>query len=139
MKHAPAIASLVGTLVAGVITCAAEQKTAGPAAEVLRYSEVVNVPPPAGTTPTRLRFEIKDWYFVRAEQGVKLPAAGFYIAQLKSGQIDTEIAGKREHRVAGDYWTVPVGTSMTVEFPPHGQAAQIHTVAITPGARARVR
>ena len=130
-----AVVSLASALVAGAITFAADQKVAAPAAVVPRYSE--EVPAPAGTAPTRLRVEIKDWHFVRTEQGVKLPAIGFYIAHLKSGQIDTEVAGKKEHRLAGDFWTVAVGESMTISFPAHSQAAQIRTIAISPGAGTR--
>jgi hypothetical protein len=128
---AVAIVSLTGALLAGVITFAADQKPPAPAAVVARYSEVF--PAPKGTTPAQVRVEIKDWHFVRDERGIKLPAAGFYIAQLKSGQIDTEIAGNKEHRHVGDFWTVAAGQNMTVHFPAHSQAAQIRTIAVGPG------
>ncbi len=142
MKNVTAVAmgSVAGAALVGVVAFAAgqaDQKVSGPAAMVVRYAGVAEVPIRAGTAPARLRVEMRDWHFVRTEQGVKLPIVGFYIAQLTSGEIDTEIDGKREHRVAGDFWTVPVGGSMTLSFPPHSQAAQIRTMAVAPGARTR--
>ena len=128
------IVSLASAILAGA--GAADQQFASPAAVVSRYAGVANVSSPAGTA-TPLRVEIKDWSLVRTARGVRIPAAGFYIAQLKSGQIDTEIAGKKEHRHAGDFWTVAVSESMIVTFPPHSQAAQLQTIAITPGGATR--
>lgn len=113
-----------------VFTFAAEQKSGAPAAVVPHYSEVLTAP--KGVSPAHVKVEIKDFYFVRNEQGVKVPATGFYIAQLKSGQIDTEIGGKKENRNAGDFWTVAAGQTMTVQFPAHSQAAQIRTIAVGP-------
>ena len=124
-------ASLTGICLVEALTFAAEQKPSAPAAVVARYSETLTTP--KGTTPAKVQVEIKDLHFVRDERGVKLPAAGFYIAQLKSGQIDTEIAGDKQHRRAGDFWTVPAGQIMTVHFPAHSQAAQIRTIAVGPG------
>jgi hypothetical protein len=119
------------------VAIATDQQFASPAAVVSRYAGVANVAARAGTAATPLRIEIKDWSLVRTPRGVRLPAAGFYIVQLKSGQIDTEIAGKKEHRHAGDFWTVAVSESMIVTFPPHSQAAQLQTITITPGGGTR--
>jgi hypothetical protein len=129
-----AIVSLAIVLVAGAITGAGDQPSAKPAAVVSRYSGVVNVALRAGAAATPMRVEIKDWHFVRTPQGVRLPITGFYIVQLTSGDIDTEIAGKKERHRAGDFWTVAAGETMTVSFPQHSEAAQIKTIAITPGA-----
>src|SRR5579864_3994800 len=103
---------LAGALLTAAVAFSAEQKSGVPAATVPHYSEVLATP--KGVSPARVKVEIKDWYFVRNEQGVKLPGSGFYIAQLKSGQIDTEVAGNKEHRHAGDFWTVAAGQTMTV-------------------------
>jgi hypothetical protein len=129
-----AIVGVASVMVAAAIADATDQKPAAPAAVVSRYSGVLSVAAPTGAAARPLRVEIKDWQMVRTPQGVQVPAAGFYIAQLKSGEIDTEIAGKKEHRQAGDFWTVAAGESMTITFPPHSQSAQIQTVLITPGA-----
>jgi uncharacterized membrane protein len=133
MKHVRkvSIVSLASVLLAGAIIGATQEQSAGPAAAVSRYSGIAKV------KATSLRVEIKDWHFVRTAQGVRLPVTGFYIAQLTSGRIDTEIAGKQEHHRAGDFWTVAAGQTMTVSFPPHSEAAHIKTIAITPAAGAR--
>ena len=131
------IVSLASAILAGATASAADQQFASPAAVVSRYAGVANVAAPAGTAAKPLRVEIKDWSLVRTPRGVRLPAAGFYIVQLKSGQIDTEIAGKKEHRHAGDFWTVAVSESMIVTFPPHSQAAQLQTITLTPGGGRR--
>jgi hypothetical protein len=128
---------ILDALVVVAIAGATNQQLATPAAVVSRYSGVANVPAEAGAKPTPLRVEIKDWHLVRVAQGVQLPSAGFYIVELKSGQIDTEIAGKKERRHAGDFWTVAAGESMTVIFPPHRQSAQLQTITIMPGAGTR--
>jgi len=139
MKHVRGIAivSLASALVAGALAGAADQHFGSPAAMVSRYAGVANVAAPGGTAATRLKVEIKDWSLVRTPEGVRLPATGFYIVQLKSGGIDTEIAGKKERRHAGEFWTVAAGESMTVSFPPHSQAAQLQTIAVSPGAGTR--
>jgi quercetin dioxygenase-like cupin family protein len=80
-----------------------------------------------------MRIEIKEWHFVRKQQASQIPAQGFYIAQLRSGRIVTQIGGKSETRQAGDFWTIDAGESMSVTLPQHSQSAQLQTVAITPG------
>jgi hypothetical protein len=130
MKNLTQIAAigLACALVAGAIAVAADQQAVPAKAGVSRYSGVASVT--AAGKAAQLRVEIKDWHLVRSEEAVKLPVSGFYIAQLKSGEIDTEIAGKKEHRRAGDFWTVAAGESMTISFPPHREAAQIQTMTI---------
>jgi hypothetical protein len=138
MKHVRGIAivSLASALVAGALA-GADQHSGSPAGMVSRYTGVANVAAPAGKAATPLKVEIKDWSLVRTGEGVRLPATGFYIVQLKSGRIDTEIAGKKEHRHPGEFWTVAASESMTVSFPPHSEAAQLQTIAVNPGARTR--
>src|SRR6266852_1409616 len=133
MKRAsrPAIGSFAIAILGGAIAHAADEKVAPPAAVVARYSGIANV------AATPLTVEIKDWYFVRAPRDVRLQVLGFYIAQLRSGEIDTEIDGKKEHRRAGDFWTVAAGKSMTVRFPPRREAAHLQTITITPGVGRR--
>lgn len=137
MKHvrAMSIVSLASVLLAGAIIGVTQERSAGPAAVVSRYSGTANIKAPGRAAATSLHVEIKEWHFVKTSAAAaQLPAKGFYIAHLTSGRIDTEIAGKREHRRAGDFWTVAAGQSMTISFPPHSESAQIKTVAISPGA-----
>ena len=139
MKHRThiLIAGLLSGLMGATVVTAADQKAGAPSGTVSRYSGVANVPGHAGAAATAVRVEIKDLALVRNEQGIQIPATGFYIVQLKSGRVDTEIAGKKEQRHAGDFWTVAAGEPMKVIFPPHSQSAQLQTVAITPGGGKR--
>lgn len=128
------LVSLAVLLVAVLIAGAAEQ-SAKPAAAITRYSGVASVGLRPGAAVTPLRVEMKDWNFARTDQAVKLPIAGFYIVQLTSGKIDTEIAGKTEHRRAGDFWTVAAGETMSVSFPKFSESAQMKTIAVGPAGR----
>jgi hypothetical protein len=125
--------SLALIVAAGVIALAAEEHVAAPTSATSRYSGVAMVKAPAANAGTQFRVEVNDWQLVATEQAVKLPVAGFYIAQLKSGKIDTEIAGKKEHRNAGDFWTVAAGETMMISFPPHAESARIQVIAVAAG------
>jgi hypothetical protein len=127
--------SLAGIVAAGAIALAAEEHVAAPTSATSRYSGVAMVKAPAAKAGTQFRVEVKDWQLVATEKGVKLPVSGFYIAQLKAGTIDTEIAGKKEHRNAGDFWTVAAGETMIISFPPHAESARIQVIAIAAGGR----
>jgi hypothetical protein len=133
MKYAVGIFIMAGVIAAGANIQAAAQTIGAPAAPVSRYHGVANLVGPAGAT-TPLRVEVKDWNFVAGPQTSQVPPQGFYIAQLRSGRIITEIAGKSEKRRAGDFWTVEAGHAMTITFQPHGEAAELRTIEITPGS-----
>lgn len=109
---------------AGVTPSDTNHRPAAPAAVNTRFTGTAKV------NAASMRVEITEWQLVAAEQGVRLPVTGFQLVQLTSGRVDTEIAGKLEHRKAGDYWTVQPGESMTIHFPPHSESAKIQTVAI---------
>ncbi len=94
-----------------------------------RFSAVMSVPAAGAAAPVHV--EVKNWY-VRAPKALQLSAQGFYIAELRSGTVVTEIAGKSEKRRAGDFWTVGAGVPMTVTIAPRGEAAQLQTIAINP-------
>jgi hypothetical protein len=129
------IISLAGIVAAGAIALAAEERMAAPKSATSRFSGLAMVKAPAAKAGTQFRVEIKDWQLIATEQAVKLPVAGFYIAQLKSGTVDTEIAGKKERRNAGDFWTVAAGETMMISFPPHAESARIQVIAVAPGVR----
>jgi hypothetical protein len=98
---------------------------------VTRFSVVMSVPV-VGAAAAPMRVEVTNWYLVQAAKAFQLPAQGFYIAQLRSGTLVTEIAGKSEKRKAGDFWTVGARVPMTVTIAPRGEAAQLQTIAINP-------
>lgn len=126
------IVGVASAVLAAAVAGADDLRPGAPAAEVSRYSGLVEMAARAGAAGTPLRVEVKDLSFVRGPQPARLAEGPFYVAQLNSGVIDTEVAGKKEHRSTGDFWTVPAGESMTVTFPPHRQAAQLRIVTMTP-------
>jgi len=126
MKHIAGvvIVSMGSALLAGAMIGDTKEQPAAPSSVFSRFSGTAKV------NATSLRVEIKDWQLVRTPQGIRIPVTGFHLVQLTSGKVDTEIAGRREHRKAGDFWTVAAGETMIVHFPPHSQAAKIKTIAI---------
>jgi hypothetical protein len=125
--------SLAGIVLAGVIALAAEEHVAASTSATSRYAGVAMVKAADAKAGTQFRVEVKDWQLAATEQAVKLPVAGFYIAQLKSGKIDTEIVGKKERRNSGDFWTVAAGETMMISFPPHAEAARIQVISVAGG------
>ena len=124
----------IGAMLAalGAIAFAADQPSQEATRSVSRFSGVVTTAAaPSGNAP--MRGEVMDWYLARTPKGFQIPAQGFYLAQLRSGRVVTDIAGKSETRQAGDLWTVPAGVPMTVTIRRPGEGAQLQTIAINPG------
>jgi len=110
------------------------QQLIAPTAPVSRYSGTASVPAREGAAASPFHIEVKDWNIGRYNDGKELPLKGFLIATLKWGTVETEIAGKKDTRNAGDLWIVDTGQSMTVSLPPRSEAAQIETITIAAGA-----
>jgi hypothetical protein len=129
-----ALSVLARVLMAGAAAGAADQPPpAAPAAVVSRYTGVANVPAPAGgAAGPSLKVEIKDLVFVESPRGAQVPGGAFYIAQLRSGVIDADVAGKKERHLPGDIWTVAAGEPMTITLPARRQNAQLRTISLAP-------
>jgi hypothetical protein len=130
-KGLRAFAALMLAAAFGLIGQATAQAVEEPLRSIPRFSDVLNVPV-AGGPAAPLRVEIKDWNLVATPKPFEVPAQGFYIVQLRSGKVITEIAGKSERRKPGDFWTVAAGVPMGVTLAPHGEAAQLETIAVNP-------
>lgn len=63
----------------------------------------------------QLSVVIRNWIIDSRQQIPRFPEEGFMIVQLRGGQLATVIDGKRQERREGEFWTVPVGSSMSVE------------------------
>jgi hypothetical protein len=129
-----ALAGLAVIVPGGVVAGSGETRSAAPAAAVVRFSGIANVPTQAATAPAQFKLEIRNFSVVHSAEGVRLPADGFTIVQLRSGKIDTVISGKTEHRIAGSFWTVAPGESMGISFPAHSEVAQLQTITVVPVA-----
>ncbi len=93
---------------------------------------------PPGGSVAAMEVEVKDWSVSKAPNGLQIPAQGFYVAQLLSGVVTTDIKGKSETRKPGDFWTVDAGSPMTVALAPRKKIraapnAYAHFGSLTPG------
>jgi hypothetical protein len=127
-----ALAGLAVLLSGSVVAAAPETGSAAPVATVLRFSGTVNVPAQAGIQPAQFKLEIRNFSLVSSAESVRLATEGFTVFQVRSGKIDTLISGKKERRLAGNFWTVAAGESMTITFPPHSEVAQLQSITVVP-------
>jgi hypothetical protein len=58
-----------------------------------------------------------------------IPTAGFAVMELHVGHVFTTIAGDRQERVPGDFWTVDQGATITFENPEAQSAAVIRVMS----------
>ena len=128
----PQLASaMVIPVILGPIQPAAAQPATEAARNITVFAGEVRLPTAGAATP--MKVEVKDWSVGRTRDGLQIPAQGFYVVQLRSGMVVTEIDGKSEKRKPGDFWTVTAGVPMSVALAPRGEAAQLRTIAINPG------
>lgn len=122
-------------LVAFAPALASNEAFAQPAAEATPFVTLFSnkVEMPAGGSVAAMQVEVKDWSVSKTPNGLQIPAQGFYVAQVLSGVVVTEIDGKSETRKPGDFWTVSAGAPMTVTLAPRKEQAQLRTIAINPG------
>ena len=63
----------------------------------------------------KLHVVIRNWIIDRGQTIRRFPEEGFMIVQLRGGQVTTVIDGQRQERREDEFWTVPGGSSMSVE------------------------
>ena len=82
-----------------------------------------------GGRPVSARIAIRDWQIHGQQKIERFPETGTLIVQLQSGRITTTIGGATAERQPGEHWTVPAGTSMSVQVT--SESAVLHVVSIT--------
>jgi hypothetical protein len=95
---------------------------------VTRFAGVLSVP--RRGTSTLLHVQVQDWYVAGKGRTIKLPSERFYLAILQSGRVISQIGGKSEVRIAGDFWPVDAGVVMTIQI--MGQGALLEILAASP-------
>jgi hypothetical protein len=60
----------------------------------------------------------------------EVPAMGFYIASLVTGDITTSIGGQEATRHTGDSWSVDAGQSMTVQLQGRSESALLEVFKV---------
>ena len=100
----------------------------------IRHVVFEQVEMPAGGSVAAMQVEVKDWSVFEHATGLEIPAQGFYVAQVLSGVVVTEIDGKSETRKPRNIeLPVSAGAPMTVTLAPRNEQAQLRTIAINPG------
>ena len=129
-------------LVLGVPALAGAQATAGgleggqplgPGVAVsMRYAERLDVP--RATQPNEsVRVELGSWRLSDTAREITVPHQGFYIAELRNGDVVTVIDGQQQLRHTGELWAVQPGQSMIVKtLNPRQQNTLLHIFAIRP-------
>jgi len=94
---------LINALLAFTPGVAASAAVAQPASEATRTVTLVSnkVEMPPGGSVAAMEVEVKDWSVSKAPNGLQIPAQGFYVAQLLSGVVTTDIKGKSERASRG--------------------------------------
>jgi quercetin dioxygenase-like cupin family protein len=72
-----------------------------------------------------LHVVIRNWELHGRQRIAKFPAQGFMVVQLHSGQVITTIDGKEQQHNGGDFWTVPAGSSMSLQVTSESALLQI--------------
>lgn len=75
-----------------------------------------------------VRVVIHNWGIHGRQRILTFPEQGMVIVELRGGEVTTVINGKKEKRKAGDFWTVPAGSSMSVEVT--SESATLQTMAV---------
>lgn len=111
----------------------AEASSGGEAPEVAtRFSDIMRLKNAKGVAAP-LKVEIKEWTVTRSARPFEMPDQGFYIVQLTSGNITTDIAGKTTDRHEGDFWVVEKGQRMAISLKRPQEQARLQTIAVSPG------
>lgn len=107
------------------------QNESEPSVEVsTRITETMVVPTRTGT-PVSFRVTLKEWHLAGHERNFTITEQGFYIAQLRWGEISTQIGEKSEIRHPGDFWVVQERTSMVIRMKAPREDALIQTFSVT--------
>jgi hypothetical protein len=71
---------------------------------------------------------MRSWDVHGQQHVEKFPETGFLLVHLHSGKVVTVIDGKQQDREGGDFWTVPSGSTMSVQV--KSESALLQTLAI---------
>lgn len=81
-----------------------------------------------GGKSRELHVVMQDWIIHGRERVKKFPEEGFVMVHLLAGRVTTVIDGKEQAHGGGDYWTVPTGSTMSVQVT--SESASLQTLAV---------
>jgi quercetin dioxygenase-like cupin family protein len=83
-----------------------------------------------GGATAQVHAKIHQWS-IPGRQTAALPEHGFLVIQLRAGEATTTIDGKHEKRRAGDFWTVPANSKMSVQVTSETAVLEVMSLAIS--------
>ena len=102
-------------------------EVAQPRKPIERFSGPVTVRAPDGTSQ-QVQVVVRNWIVDNRQKIARFPEEGFLIVELTGGELVTIIDGQRLERKSGQFWTVPAGSTMSIET--GNDSAALQTVAI---------
>ena len=71
---------------------------------------------------------VRNWIIDNRRKIARFPEQGFLVVQLRGGEVVTTIDGERRERKSDEFWTVPAGSTMSIET--GDDSATLQTIAI---------
>lgn len=79
-----------------------------------------------------IRMTLRNWTIPNRQRIVQFPETGFLIVQVRSGEdFFTVIDGQRQKRTVDEFFTVPSGSTLSIET--GNDSVVLQTLAIKPG------
>ena len=89
--------------------------------------------PTAQGTAIAINAEIDNWNFPPGNTPLVAPAGGATVVYLRNGNISATMGGTTHEYHAGDFWSVPGGSEMTVSIHRPAEGAILQTITAVPG------
>lgn len=78
--------------------------------------------------PKELHVVIRNWEIHGQQHVEKFPEQGFMVVHLHSGSVTTVINGKEEKHGGNAFWSVPAGSSMSVQVTSESALLEVMSV-----------
>jgi hypothetical protein len=98
-----------------------------PVSHVERFNGDTTLPLKGGQSRA-LHVIVEDWGIHGRQRIEKFPQEGFLLVHLLAGKVTTVINGKEQAHNGGEYWIVPVGSSMSVQVT--SESASLQTLSV---------
>jgi hypothetical protein len=120
------IIPLIGAVLGAVVSATplAAQTESAQLRSIEQFDQVLDVPtggPRALSAISKIvpatkpkRIQVHQW-IIEGMQEISIPVEGTMLIELKAGELTTIIAGTREERHEGEFWTAPKGDTMIFE------------------------
>lgn len=132
------LSCVLGLLMTGLVTAALAQQAGAPEpaqkqegvvplSHVERFNGTTTLQTKNGQS-RELHVVVQDWAIHGRQRVEKFPEEGFLMVHLLAGKVTTVINGKEQAYKGGEYWTVPAGSTMSVQVT--SESASLQTVAV---------